>query len=73
MLKTDVSEEESVRESVEEAREFLGGQITSLVNNAGIALSGMSEEPGQRVASFKKFISVNLVGRLPSHTALHLA
>ncbi|KAK9843057.1 hypothetical protein WJX74_006354 [Apatococcus lobatus] len=62
MLETDVSEEESVRASVEEACEFLGGQITSLVNNAGIALSGMSEEPGQRVASFKKFISVNLVG-----------
>ena len=66
MLETDVSDEDSVRASVEDARDFLGGQITSLVNNAGIALSGMSEKPGARVASFKKFISVNLVGESAS-------
>ncbi len=64
MLETDVSEEDQVRAAIDEAQTFLGGTISSLVNNAGIADSTMSEEPSQRLAAYKKFLSVNLTGGL---------
>ena len=70
-LEVDISDEQDVKTAIEKAQTFLGGRINSLVNNAGIALSGMSEEPGQRIASYKKFLSVNLIGE-PLHQLLEL-
>jgi len=62
-LKTDVSNEDSVRTAVTAADEFMGG-ITLAVNCAGIATAGrtLGREGPWPAENFNRVIQVNLVG-----------
>ena len=62
-LKTDVSNEDNVKESIAAAKEFMGG-ITFAVNCAGIADAGrtLGRDGPWPTANFNKVIQVNLVG-----------
>ena len=62
-LRTDVSDEASVKASIASAKEFMGG-ITLAVNCAGIATAGraLGREGPWPLANFNRVIQVNLVG-----------
>ena len=63
-LEADITDDNVVKDAVNEAQRFLGGSINSLVNNAGLAMSGMAEDPADRLASYQRFLAVNLAGVL---------
>jgi NAD(P)-dependent dehydrogenase (short-subunit alcohol dehydrogenase family) len=62
-IKTDVANEDAVRDSVQAANEFMGG-ITFTVNCAGIATAGrtLGREGPWPTEKFNQVIQVNLVG-----------
>ncbi|KAK9867549.1 hypothetical protein WJX84_004163 [Apatococcus fuscideae] len=61
-LEVDVSEEASVKNAVGAARQFFGDQVHCVVNNAGLAIPSMPDDPAEKVAAFRKFLAVNLEG-----------
>ena len=62
-VRTDVSNEEAVRESVQKATEFMGG-ITLAVNCAGIATAGrtLGRDGPWPAENFSRVVQINLVG-----------
>ncbi|WP_250304909.1 SDR family oxidoreductase [Streptomyces sp. A 4/2] len=56
----DVTSEEQWATAVGAAREFGGGRLDSLVNNAGISTGGLLHE--ESVAHFRKVLETNLTG-----------
>ena len=44
-------------------------QVNCVVNNAGLAIPVMPEDPSERAASFRKFLAVNLEGMSTALTA----
>ncbi|KAK9821047.1 hypothetical protein WJX74_005667 [Apatococcus lobatus] len=62
LLKADLSKEGDVKDAISTATDFFGKQVNCIVNNAGLAIPVMAEDPSERIASYRKFLAVNLEG-----------